>query len=168
MEYWLDGYNVIHRQGWLSKHTLAQARERLEKEVLLLATPVRLYFDARGDRSGSETTAESRSSAVTIVFCGSLTADERILQDLRLPRKGPVTVVTDDRELRGMAKQLKANTVGVERFAESLKKTGTPAPSQKKASSKSGSSDGKPTSLTQKDVAYWMRIFGFDEEDPKP
>jgi hypothetical protein len=100
-------------------------------------------------------------------------ADDRILRDLRLPRTVAVTVVTDDRELRGLAKQLKANTVGIARFVERLNKTGTPSkgPSKSRGGKQRTSShdkDGRPTSVSAQEVDDWMRTFGFEEDENKP
>src|SRR5262245_22126773 len=131
MEYWVDGYNLILRKGWDKELTLSQARERLLRAVVPTGLPTRVYFDASRDRvTGSNVT--SPSTKVTPVFVRSGTADDAMIADLRAVRAPDVTLVTDDRELRGRARQVGANALGVDKFLERIDVANAPpAPPRK-------------------------------------
>ena len=101
-------------------------------------------------------------------FVRDKSADDAIADALRSTPKGTVTVVTDDRELRGRARQLGANTCSVDRFLDKLKKTYAP---QSKPSQRDGRTapSEKPGHVSKRQVDDWMKYFGFDEdEDPLP
>lgn len=171
MEYWIDGYNLIHRMDWLRTCTLARARERLEAALVPLQTPMRVYFDARSGGDGPVGQPGSRSSKIALVFTAGESADDRILSDLQNAKPGTVTVVTDDRELRGRAKQQRANTLGVDKFVERMEKAARPPvkPPEGRAKAASRNRDGRPASaLSRSEVDEWMRIFGFEGKDPSP
>ena len=109
----------------------------------------------------------SPDTRVRAIFVRQGTADEAMISALRNQPKGSVTLVTDDRELRGRAKQLGANTCGVGKFMERLDRRGQPKPS-KGRSTGSKKSGEKPTRVSKKEVEDWINWFGFDEKDLQP
>ena len=168
MEYWVDAYNLILRQNWLKNHSLAQARQKLESVVLAVNNPVRLYYDARGGTSDNSI-SKGRSTRVSVRFVTDQTADDAMIADLKTKKKGKVTIVTDDRELRNRAKKLRANTVRVDSFLDHLKKVGKPSASGPAPTRTKGiDEDGRPTRISKSEVDEWMREFGFLDEDPNP
>jgi len=167
MEYWIDGYNVILRKRWNDSETLEQAREKLLSAVVALGVTVRVYFDA-AKAPGGHGSSHSRSSRVVPVFVRQGTADDAMADDLRNKPKSQITVVTDDRELRGRARQLGANTCGVNTFVAKLDKTISPVSKPRRHGRPTATGD-KPGRVSKKDVDDWMRYFGFDdEEEPTP
>jgi hypothetical protein len=87
---------------------------------------------------------------------------------LRAAPRGTVTLVTDDRELRGRARQLGANTLGVDRFLEKLERAVSPVP-PKPATKKGPAGDRGQHGLSKKQLDDWMNWFGFDpDEEPLP
>ena len=167
MEYWVDGYNLILRKHWNAKATLQQARDRLLSAVTALGGPVRVFFDASKPGAGGRQPG-TPSTRVAATFVRDKSADDAIADALRSTPKGTVTVVTDDRELRGRARQLGANTCGVDRFLEKLEKAYAP---QSKPTQRGGDAapSEKPGHISKRQVDDWMKYFGFDEdEDPLP
>ena len=165
MEYWVDGYNLILRKGWNTKATLQQARDRLLSAVTGLGVTVRVFFDASKPGAGGLQSG-SPSTRVVVTFVRDRSADDAIADALRAAPKDTVTVVTDDRELRGRARQLGANTCGVNRFVEKLEKKHAPGINPRNQGSKTPRGD-KPGHVSKKQVNDWMKYFGFDEDkDP--
>jgi hypothetical protein len=100
------------------------------------------------------------------VFVTGGTADDAMAEALRGAPRNQVTLVTDDRELRGRARQLGANTCGVNRFLVKLDKKISPV-TKPRGRDAPTSPDGKPRHVSAKDVDDWMNYFGFDkDEDP--
>ncbi len=166
MEYWLDGYNLIFRAGW-NDLGLEAARRRLLGHVASLPHPVRIYFDAaRGAPPGLPSETQGRARAV---FVARGTADDAMVADLRSAPKNAITLVTDDRELRGRAKQLGAVTVGIEKFLQRLQIVIAPPESPapiKSAPSNAKARSEKPEGVRKSEVDDWMKYFGFDQEEP--
>ena len=173
MEYWVDGYNLILRKAWDREGGLESARAKLLRLAVPLGSPVRIYFDARkGDGRARD---ESPSTRVKPVYVTNRDADDAIAADLRLAPKGSVTVVTDDRELRGRAKQLGATTLGVEKFLERLDHANSPV-REPSAASRTPALDDRIRSapvtrdvrLSKREVDEWMKIFGIDDGTAPP
>jgi predicted RNA-binding protein with PIN domain len=171
MEYWVDGYNLILRKGWEKSGGLEQARLRLLRLAVPLGAPVRVYFDAR--RGEGRSRDESPSTRVRPVYVTAGAADDAMASDLRGAPKGQVTVVTDDRELRGRAKQLGAVTLGVEKFLERLDHANAPVREPSPASRTPAldervrfAPETRDVRLSRREVDEWMKIFGL--EDPPP
>ena len=147
MEYWVDGYNLLLRQGWTEGRTLEQARERLVQTASRVGKPVRLYFDAT-KLPPSTSSGEPVRGRVRTIFVRHATADDAIVNDLRSSGETrSVRVVTDDRELRGRARQLGAETLGVKKFLTRLERGAAP----------------KPPAAGRRDVEDWLDYFGIDE-----
>ena len=166
MEYWVDGYNLILRQGWTrAGATLDEARERLLRHVQALRAPARLYFDA--SRTGATVDrGRCASGGVRIVFVSRSSADDAMVNDLRghrAPRD--VTIVTSDRELRRRARQLGASTVGVEKFATRVAHANAPA---SRPPSRRAETGGRTAPLSDGEVDDWMNWFGYDGDDDEP
>lgn len=166
MEYWVDGYNLILRRRWNAQATLEQARDRLLSAVAGLGVQVRVFFDASKPGAGGPVTG-SPSTKVVSTFVRDGTADDAMAEALRAAPKGTVTVVTDDRELRGRARQLGANTCGVDRFLQKLERRHTPRSKQRHRGGKVAPGE-KPGHVSKKQVDEWMKYFGFDEDDGEP
>ena len=173
MEYWVDGYNLILRKAWESEGGLESARAKLLRLAVPLGCPVRIYFDAR--KGDGRTRDESPSTRVRPVYVPNRDADDAIAADLRNAPKGSVTVVTDDRELRGRAKQLGASTLGVEKFLEKLDHANAPV-REPSPSSRTPALDDRIRSapetrdvrLSKREVDEWMKIFGLDDGAAPP
>jgi hypothetical protein len=115
MKAFIDGHNAIHALK-LGAEDHETARGLLARRVLEAAgDEAVIFFDARSASKGLPVTG--RLHGVAVRFCRKTTADEEILAEVRrTARPGEVTVVTDDRELAGRARQLGARTAPVERF----------------------------------------------------
>lgn len=164
VEYWIDGYNLILRKRWNASMTLQQCRDKLLSSVAALGVPVRVFFDASKPGAGGVRGDATPSTLVTPVFVRDRSADDAMADLLRSARKGSVTVVTDDRELRGRVRQLGANALGVSKFLERLEKKASPVvrPGTRGAPVEPGE---KPSHISRKQVQEWMDWFGFDEDD---
>jgi predicted RNA-binding protein with PIN domain len=169
MEYWVDGYNLILRKRWTDTMTLEQSRDRLLSAAAALANPVHVYFDAsQSPGGGGRAPTSTPSTRVRAVFVRGEEADEAMITALRAAPRGTVTLVTDDRELRGRARQLGANTLGVDRFLEKLERAVSPVP-PKPATKKGPVGDRGQLGLSKKQLDDWMNWFGFDpDEEPLP
>jgi predicted RNA-binding protein with PIN domain len=170
MEYWVDGYNLILRKAWDREGTLEQARARLLRSVVPLGVPLRVYFDAKkGDGRSRD---ESPSTRVKAVYATAVAADDAMASDLRGVPRGQITVVTDDRELRGRAKQLGAATLGVDKFLEKVDLANAPVreppPSSRAPEPQPGAKDVRDFRLSKKEVDEWMKAFGLDETGAPP
>jgi predicted RNA-binding protein with PIN domain len=167
MEYWVDGYNLILRAGRDRGVSLEAARARLIRETAALNVPVRLYFDASKGDGGPN--VGRGSGKVAVVFVRKGTADDAIAADLRAARKGETVVVTDDRELRGRAKQLGAATVGVDKFLKRPDLAVSPVVTKPAPTSRAkdlgADPDVRDARPSAREVDEWMKIFGFDEPD---
>lgn len=164
MEYWIDGYNLILRAGWERSMTLERAREHLVRRLVPLKVPVRIYFDARGRGAGGPE-LETPSTRIDVRFVSEGTADDRMIADLLRDGAKGVTLVTDDRELRGRAKQHGANTLGSEKMVHRLEKRGG-GPGGEKPSRRKEATPGE-RKLKSSEVDDWMQWFGYDNEDPE-
>ena len=164
MEYWIDGYNLILRRGGPRPDELMEAaRERLLRGATALAVPMRIYFDASG--GGGPAVAARSQGAVRAIYVGDRSADDQMVSDLRAhgnPRD--VTIVTDDRELRQRARQLKANTLGVARFGERLDRAVSPASHPAPGRPEKGEARPAGGNLSKKQVDEWLDYFGIDED----
>ncbi len=168
MEYWIDGYNLIGRARFTTGATLEQARDRLIGHLVPLGVPIRVYFDAAkaGLPNGSGVAPDPR---VRVVFVRDRSADDAMVAELRAGRPKDVTLVTDDRELRGRAKQLGATTLGVDKFLAKIQVANAPAapPKRPSATPPPAGDREKPSHVSKRDVDEWMKLFGFTEDgDP--
>ena len=166
-EYWVDGYNLIHRRRWAEDAGLAGGRRRLVAALANLTVAVRVFFDASSGSVGPGAASEDRG-AVKVTFVRTGSADDGLITALRQRGGAGVTIVTDDRELRQRAQQLGALTVGVNRFLERLDKsptTGRDGPRPKPGAGTGAGDDGRPRSVSKKDVEAWIREFGLDDPE---
>lgn len=165
MEYWIDGYNVIGQTRLGVGCSLEEARDRLVHALRGLSAPVRIYFDA--SKSGAPSKPYPPPEPVGSVrqeFVRQGTADDAMILDLRTANQKNVTLVTNDRELRGKARQLGATTLGVEKFIERLTVAMAPkSPPPSASKSSSAQKSEKPGSISKAEVEEWMKLFGFDE-----
>ncbi len=171
MEYWVDGYNLILRKGWDKQFTLAQSREKLLRAVVPSGMPTRIYFDASRDRSSNDARLASPSTKVTPVFVRSGSADDAMIADLRKVTAANVTLVTDDRELRGRARQVGANALGIEKFLERIDVANAPPPPPRSPSQTPPShspaddpDDDRPKRVSKQEVDDWMKAFGITDD----
>ncbi len=145
MEYWIDGYNFLKRSDFESKADLATRRRKLAEAVAALGVPARIVYDARD--GGRTDPGSGRFPGIRIEFARK--ADDAIvlaLHDVRRP--DGITVVSDDREVAGKARNLGARTASTRAFADQLRRSaGDPA-------------GGKPESPSAGEVEEYLRIFG--------
>lgn len=172
MEYWIDGYNLLLRRGLDREGSLEAARGRLLRSLVPLGVPCRAYFDARkGAPSGDERDA-SPATTVRARFVRDRSADDAMIDDLRGVPRGSVVLVTDDRELRGRARQLGAATLGVARFVEKLDLAASPVRpkdgDRRSGAARGPAEGGRDARLSKREVDEWMKLFGFDDPAAPP
>lgn len=141
--YLIDGYNYLHRAQLLAGKDLEGARRLLVRRVAPLGGKVTVVWDARhGPQGAGRETVRN----VTSIFARS--ADERILALLRgAADPAACCVVTDDREVAGRARQLRARSLSVGEVERRL--------------SVSAAGDEKPASpRTSAEVREWLEYFG--------
>lgn len=122
MHYYIDGYNLLFAVI-NSKETLEKKRETIIKLIQKYLIPMHveatLVFD-----SNQEDIDFHDIDTLRIVFTRKkLSADQYILDELSLSANtNKETVVTSDRELSRLAKNLKAHTLSISSFIEKIKK----------------------------------------------
>ncbi|MEQ8768441.1 MAG: NYN domain-containing protein [Planctomycetota bacterium] len=128
VQYFIDGYNVLHRMQKLDTHNLQVARETLRTRLMLFCEGkhrIRLVWDS-GDRD-PRVGSIKRFRAVYEVYAQN--ADEYLVQSVRREAKGQtITVVTNDREIIGRCKKLGAVTMSSDDFLALLDDEGDDFP----------------------------------------
>ena len=122
MHYYIDGYNllfsVIHTEDTLEKRreTIIQL---IQKHLIPLHVDATLVFDSK-----QEDIEFHDIDTLRIVFTKkNLTADQYILHQLELSSNPRLeTVVTSDKSLAHLVKNLNANTLSITSFIEKIKK----------------------------------------------
>ncbi|HGY90981.1 MAG TPA: hypothetical protein ENK43_07400 [Planctomycetes bacterium] len=165
MEYWVDGYNLILRNRWQEKEgSLERAREVLLRRLQSLRAEITVYFDA-SKMPPPPGLVQARAGHIVTIFVREGSADDRMANDLRGRARGKqVTIVTDDRELRLRAKQLKAKTLGVARFLERLAKAVSPAEAPRRKKRSANETTDRPQHLSKKEVDDWLDYMGVEED----
>lgn len=101
----VDGHNVLHAWGWVSKHDMAVDRERLVEALRIVhdveGADVTVVFDGRGPAASMD--VDAAAGFVVCYASAALTADgeiERLVaRDAAHPER--CTVVTGDNAVRG-------------------------------------------------------------------
>lgn len=126
----VDGYNVLHKCGWLKsllRQDLETAREALIDKVahycVQTGARVTIVFDGRGQKV-PETVEHNRSvSSLQVLYSpAKLTADaviERMVYET--PQKMDVIVVTNDRGVRDLCRGMGALVMDAQNFLNSIR-----------------------------------------------
>jgi ribosomal protection tetracycline resistance protein len=157
----VDGYNLIYAHPELGERVRTDAREARETLITILSEYVRarkvkviLVFDSRLSRAAPVPSLPPR---LEVVFSRSgLSADELIVKMIESERRPrDVTVVSSDyKDIGRVAKSLGIQVLRAQSFWGEILK-------QKKRGDKSGE---KPTSVSGREVEYWLEEFeGRDE-----
>ncbi len=128
MQYFIDGYNVLHRKQQLDAHNLQEARESLRTRLMLFCEGkhrVRLVWDS-GDRD-TPIGSVKRFRAVYEVYVQN--ADEYLVQSVRREAKGQtITVVSNDRDVIKRCRKHGAQIMSSDEFLELLDDEGDDFP----------------------------------------
>ena len=110
----IDGHNAIGALK-IKGESHEEARVLLLRRVAACAPGAVVYFAARNAPPG--VISSRREQGVKVIYCRKKEADARILERVRdAAEPGGYTVVTNDREVRGKARQLGASVARVREF----------------------------------------------------
>jgi len=110
----IDGHNALYALKIQGVSHAAQ-RSALLRFVVELTPRAVVYFDARDAPQGG--LDSTREHGVNVVYCRTREADAAILEAVRgADEPGALVVVSNDREVRGRAKQLGAQVARVNEF----------------------------------------------------
>ncbi|KAF0244973.1 MAG: hypothetical protein FD180_2013 [Planctomycetota bacterium] len=118
----IDGYNVMFagRIDGAEETDIETRREDLLNRCRRLKDPVVVFFDASKAPPGLTDEVQGRGK-LEVVYVRTGTADDAIVEWVRRSgRPHEVCVVTNDRELAGRAKALRAKLAGVEHFLKQI------------------------------------------------
>lgn len=130
--YYIDGYNIMHRAESLrsaARTDLENAREQLIGRVAqyCIATEAKvvLVFDGRGDNKAKHAPAPAGVKGLQIVYTPmDLTADSYIEREVyKQPDRLKVAVVSNDRSLRDLCRNLGALTMDADNFLASVRES---------------------------------------------
>ena len=156
IEYWIDGYNVLHRLRLAEGQELRLRREALVLRCQVLSETCWVVFDAR--EKPVPFRLRRPTSRLTVQFAqDGLSADETIVDRVvRAPDLRHVVVVTDDRELAARCRFRGAEVRGVDAFAKKLLPVKKPA----------AKPDRPQRPLSGGEVKDWMDWFGYGDDEP--
>jgi predicted RNA-binding protein with PIN domain len=166
MQIIIDGYNLIF--------ALRQMREdesrfdpNLQREKLLelllrykRRNPVRIHVVFDGRRTDYRSIMTGNVGGILCSYTPpEVEADElmmELIQDSSAPKS--LLIVTGDRKIRSLAHKRRCKTATSEQFAlevaRTLSRVRKPEPRQ------------KYTGLSKSETDYWMKVMGFDDDDP--
>ena len=162
LHYIIDGYNVIKQVPAWSNCELKEARDSFLKFIQInkIAGSVRnkitVVFDGKNNYafSSSSRVQLSRESVIDIVFSKSITADEQIIEIIKLiknPRN--VVLVSDDKQLRISGRSYGAQLMSVADFL----KRGRQDKTKVCDSGKCGLSAHQARKITQELEKIWLK-----------
>jgi hypothetical protein len=159
MELLLDGYNLTRRNGL----TLAELCTLIQAYEEHVAITLVLDGMPKPDEKGLHSDRRIR-----LHYSGpNDSADNVILQMVAQSRHpGNILVVSDDRELRGRARQSGASGLGAVNYVKGLKKSARPGPR-----GHTGRPEPKPAQVSSTEVYVWLERFGLTasgSEKPRP
>lgn len=134
LHYILDGYNLIHRIPHLSRGNLEESRLKLIQWIERQApqgsrhNKVTIVFDGRADVFSWD----RRESSVRVLFTSGESADDRIkaiVNEDGHPKT--IVVISDDREIQSAVRQVGAQVMAVDAFAQKKKPSGQSKSRQK-------------------------------------
>ena len=110
----IDGHNALHRLGLRTGNHEADRRELVRRVRAIDASAI-VFFDARS--APPDLPSSTREGGVRVRYCRNEEADTAILRRLRESETAAgFTVVTDDREVAGSARQLGARSRSVHAY----------------------------------------------------
>jgi predicted RNA-binding protein with PIN domain len=154
----IDGHNLIPHVGGLSLRALDDEErliELLQVYCRVNNKNVRVFFDrAAPGHAGQRAYGRVKAQFVR----QGRTADAAIIQRLRKAKKAArnFTVVSSDRRVQAEARALGAAIIPSDQFARQLAAARDHA---------SYVSPDESSSLSQGELAEWLRMFGADEEE---
>jgi predicted RNA-binding protein with PIN domain len=122
MTWAIDGYNVMFagRTDGAEEQDIETRREDLLNRCRRLKEPVVVFFDASKAPPGLTGEAPGKGK-LEVVYVRQGTADDAIVEWVRkCGRPQEVCLVTNDRELAGRARSLRAKTASVNQFLKEL------------------------------------------------
>jgi predicted RNA-binding protein with PIN domain len=124
VDYIIDGYNLLFRVS-KSQKSLQKKREEflleLDDEMAESKMRATIIFDGANDPIPG--ISKMTLDALEVIYTSEgLSADEYILEHLLTTRRKEQTVVTQDRALGKLARELGANTLGIQEFLDLLLK----------------------------------------------
>lgn len=122
MRWAIDGYNVMFagRADGAEETDFEKRREDLLSRCRRLKDPVTVFFDAAKAPPGIANGPEGRGK-LEVVYVRTGSADDAIVDWIRTTgRPEEIRVVTNDRELAGRVKALRAKVCGVEEFVRRI------------------------------------------------
>jgi predicted RNA-binding protein with PIN domain len=130
--YYIDGYNIMHRAESLraaARADLEHAREQLIGRVAQFCIAIEaravLVFDGRGDNKVKHASAPPGVRGLQIVYTPmDLTADSYIEREVyKQPDRLKVAVVSNDRSLRDLCRNLGALTMDADNFLATMRES---------------------------------------------
>ena len=154
-EYWIDGYNVLHRLRLAEGQELCLRRDALLGCCRAMAEPCWVVFDAR--EKPVPFRVQRLTSLLSVQFAqDGKDADQTIVD--RVSREsglGHVRVVTDDQELARRCRSGGAQVSSVEEFSRKLLPVKKPEEKP----------DRPQRPLSGGEVKDWMDWFGFGDDE---
>jgi len=128
--YIIDGYNITNHPLFakLSSRKLKDSREALLELIAHRAlcgsakNKATVVFDGRG-YYGNRGLAKDDSEAISVVFAGEESADDRILKIAQASHPPNTVVVSDDKQVRIFARSIGCSILSVEEFIDYRQKT---------------------------------------------
>ncbi len=128
----VDGYNVLHKCGWLKSllgHDLETAREALIDKVAHYCAQtgarVTIVFDGQGQQI-AENVAHNRSvGSLQIIYSPAKKTADTIIERMvyEAPRKMEVVVVTNDRGVRDLCRGMGSLVMDAGNFLQSIRES---------------------------------------------
>jgi YacP-like NYN domain len=112
----IDGHNALHRLR-MRTHDHEGDRRALLRRVYAIDASATVFFDARC--APPDLPSSTREEGIRVRYCRNEEADTAILRRIReSDTAAKFTVVTDDREVAGSARQLGARSRAVHAYFE--------------------------------------------------
>lgn len=158
----IDGYNLLHALGYVTKEMPPKAFERAREKMLdwlIEKHPrppeVRVIFDAREALYGDDTERFVRTLRVR--YTTGRDADEVIEELIREePVPARLTVVSDDRRIQIAGKRGGCRVWGSGDLIDWLE-AGAP---ERRSTDATNLAPEKPDVVSQDDLDYWLKEFG--------
>lgn len=157
----IDGYNLLHALGSVTKQMRPKGFERAREQMLDWISErhprpdeVRVIFDAREALFGDD--SERFVKSLRVRYARYSDADEvieELIQAEAVPAR--LTVVSDDHRIQIAGKRRGCRVWGCGDLIDWLE-AGAPEDQPRKANDL----PGKPERVSQEDVEYWLKEFG--------
>jgi hypothetical protein len=165
MLYLIDGYNLLHAMGLLSKRLGPEGLERARQNLLGVlhgsfadeSDRVTIVFDAAKPPPGVP--AEMEYHGLHVRFAIGLAAADDLIEQLIRKASAPrnLTVVSDDHRIRDAARRRRCVVSGCGDFLQALQGRRKPqAPEQ----------PAKPAGTSRQETQHWLEEFADLADDP--